>query len=58
MFLSKGDGPMPRTKVFLVVFTFLTGVALAPLAWLRDDAPIVALLALVPFVLHLRHGAD
>lgn len=55
---SDSDKASPRMSLFMIVLTFLTGVALAPIAWWQDDAMIVALAALVPFVIHLRHGGD
>jgi hypothetical protein len=50
------SGLSPRMNLFLALLTFLTGIALAPVAWWREDAPIVALVALIPFAIHLRHG--
>ncbi len=44
--------------LFMVLITFMAGVVLAPLARWREDAPVVALVALAPFLFHLRHGSD
>lgn len=51
-------GLKPRANVALIVVTFFTGVALAPIAWWQKDPLIVALAALIPFALHLRHGGE
>lgn len=43
-------------RTVLIVLTFLSGIALAHMAWWQNDPYIIALPALIPFFYHLRSG--